>query len=385
MQLDPIHYPLIAHHTNTAVTQQWQHRYQRQKPCYICVLGFTETALIPDISAAGNTPEARMFTAVADAEFIYAGPSSAPQYPLPPLTAGVSPALLTRTVTAGQALPVYLFDAGLPGKLSVPHIDLGGTVSRCVSSGQALGSDTVARLFNAGLTWGETLGRRFADSYLIIGECVVAGTTTAQAVLTALGFKVAGLMGSSHPNCNHAQKAALIETGLSTGSKNLGLKNNLGLEDVWDAIAAVGDPMQPFVLGMTIAASHHSGILLAGGSQMVAVYTMLQQLASKHLWNSNNVIIGTTQWVVNDATSQFLQLAQTVKSPPIISSQFSFQPSRYPQFRQFEQGYVKEGVGAGGCLIAGHLYRSWQQNQTLQAMESLLESCLKISAPLDPN
>ena len=274
MQIDPIRYPLIAHHTDTTVTQQWQQRYQRQKPCYICVLGFTKTALIPDISAAGNTPEARMFTAVADAEFIYAGPSSAPQHPLPPLTAGVSPALLTRTVTAEQALPVYLFDAGLPYKLSAPHIDLGGTVSRCVSSGQALCSDTVARLFNAGLTWGETLGRRFANSYLIIGECVVAGTTTAQAVLTALGFKVTGLMGSSHPNCNHAQKTALIKTGLSTRPKNLGFGN------VWDAIAAVGDPMQPFVLGMTIAASHHSGILLAGGSQMVAVYTMLQKLAS---------------------------------------------------------------------------------------------------------
>ncbi|WP_228015423.1 nicotinate-nucleotide--dimethylbenzimidazole phosphoribosyltransferase family protein [Leptolyngbya ectocarpi] len=135
--------PFVAHHTNRAVTQRWQQRYQGQRPCYICVLGFTETALVPGISAAGNTPEARMLTAVADAEFIYDGPGTMPQYPLPPLQAGISPALLTRAVTAGQAWPVYMFNAGLPCRPSIPHIDLGGAVAHCVSSGRALLPDKV--------------------------------------------------------------------------------------------------------------------------------------------------------------------------------------------------------------------------------------------------
>lgn len=367
---------LITHHTNTAITQRWQRQYQGKRPCYCCVLGFTETALVPEISAAGNTPKARMKTAVADAEFIYKGPNPAPHYPLPPLTAGVSPALLTRAVVAGQNLPIYLFNAGLPYRPSVPCVDVGGAVAHCVSSGQALSLENVTQLFNAGLAWGETLGRCFAQSYLVIGECVVAGTTTAQAVLTALGFQVAGLMGSSHPNCNHAQKATLIQTGLTS-------KTNSQPWTVWDAIAAVGDPMQPFVLGMAITASRHSGVLLAGGSQMIAVYTMLQQLSCQHPWDSNNIIIGTTRWIVNDATSQFLTLAHTVPTPPIVSSLFSFKQSRYKQFTLFEEGYVKEGVGAGGCLISGHLYQSWQQNQMLNAMETLLESCLKMPVPPD--
>lgn len=377
MSLEPARaYGLIAHHGNTAIARRWQQRYAGQRPGYICVLGFTETALVPDISAAGNTPQARLRTAVADAEFIYGGPSAAPHYPLPPLQAGVSPALITRAVTAGQALPVYLFNAGLPCRPSVPHIDVDGTVARCVSSGQALALNKVIQLFNAGLHWGDCLGRRFADSYLVIGECVVAGTTTAQAVLSALGLNVSGLMGSSHPTCNHYQKTALIKTGLKSWS------GDFKTQTVWAAIAAVGDPMQPFVLGMTLAASHHSGILLAGGSQMIAIYTMLQKLGTQYPWNSDNVVIGTTQWIVNDATSQFLALAHTVPTPPIMSSQFSFKQSRYPQFTLFEQGYVKEGVGAGGCLIAGHLYQHWQQTQTLQAIEALLESSLKTSAPL---
>lgn len=368
-------YPLVAHHTNGKITQPWQQQYQGRRPCYVCVLGFTQTALVEKISAAGDTPQARMTTALADAEFVHDGPSPTPQYPLPPLTAGVSPAILTRAVVTGQDLPVYLFNAGLPHRPSVPHIDLDGTIARCVSSGQALGIDKVTQLFNAGLQWGAILGRRFAGSYLVIGECVVAGTTTAQAVLTALGFDVTGLMGSSHITCNHTQKAVLINSGLDKSgleSQKLGTKQC----SVWNAIAAVGDPMQPFVLGMAIAASHHSGVLLAGGSQMVAVYTMLQQLHSQHPWNSNNIVIGTTRWIVNDATSQFLTLAHTVQTPPIISSNFSFQHSRYQQLNLFEKGYVKEGVGAGGCLIAGHLYQHWQQEQILNAMETLLESCL---------
>ena len=366
---------LIAHHTNLAITQQWQQQYLGQRPAYICVLGFTKTALVPGISAAGNTPDARMMTAVADAEFIYDGPTLAPQYPLPSLQAGVSPALLTRAVTTELNLPVYLFNAGLPHPPSVPHLDLAGSVAHCVSSGQALAPSMVEQLFNAGLQWGETLGRRFAHSYLIVGECVVAGTTTAQAVLTALGFDVGGLMGSSHPTCNHGQKAALIETGLTDWCND---KDRLR---VWDAIATVGDPMQPFVLGLTLAASNHSGVLLAGGSQMIAIYTMLQQLGTQYPWNSNNVIIGTTRWIINDATSQFLRLAHTVPTPPIMSSHFSFKASRYPQLTIFDKGYVKEGVGAGGCLIAGHLYQNWSQTKTLQAMEAILESCLNYSKP----
>ncbi len=361
---------LVAHHTNLPITQRWQQQYQGLRPCYCCVLGFTETALEPNISAAGNTPQARMTTAVADAEFIYEGPSSAPQYPLPSLTAGVSPAILTRAVVTGQNLPVYLFNTGLPHSPSVPHIDVDGAIAHCVSSGHALSLNKVKQLFEAGLQWGDTLGRRFAHSYLVIGECVVAGTTTAQAVLTALGFKVAGLMGSSHVTCNHAQKAALIKAGLTT--RSMESKH----WSVWDAIAAVGDPMQPFVLGMAIAASHHSGVLLAGGSQMIAIYTMLQQLDGKYQWNSNNIAIGTTQWIIKDATSQFLNLAHTVPTPPIMSSKFSFERSHYSQFTLFEKGYVKEGVGAGGCLIAAHLYQNWQQNQILDITETLLESCL---------
>ena len=71
---------------------------------------------------------------------------------------------------------------------------------------------TVDRLLGQGLKWGEQLAS--LGEYLILGECVVGGTTTALAVLTGLGFAAAGKVNSSHPTCNHAQKWELVTRGL---------------------------------------------------------------------------------------------------------------------------------------------------------------------------
>ncbi|MEO1592039.1 MAG: TIGR00303 family protein, partial [Cyanobacteria bacterium J06632_22] len=59
--------PDIALPVLPAVGQRWLTRYRHQRPVYVCILGFTETALIPGISAAGATPADRQFTAIADA------------------------------------------------------------------------------------------------------------------------------------------------------------------------------------------------------------------------------------------------------------------------------------------------------------------------------
>ena len=51
-------------------------------------------------------------------------------------------------------------------------------------------------------------------NYLILGECVVGGTTTALAILTGLGIEAVGKVNSSHPVCNHEQKWAVVQAGL---------------------------------------------------------------------------------------------------------------------------------------------------------------------------
>jgi uncharacterized protein (TIGR00303 family) len=331
------------------VTAAWLERYGDRPTQFACVLGFTETGLVPGISAAGATPADRAYTAIADAEFLVQGPQSQPRFPLPPLLAGASPVLITRAVLTGRSIPLHVFDAGLRHAPTVPCIDLGGTSARCVSTGAALPLSQVQHLFQQGLQWGSRLAQALPTGYLILGECVVGGTTTALGVLLGLGFSASGMVNSSHSTCNHGQKLALVQQGLA----QIPLETATPLQ----IVAAVGDPMQAVVAGMAIAAAQHSGVLLAGGTQMLAVYALARAIAHSQAlpWPESRIVVGTTRWVADDPTGDTVGLATLLRAP-LLATQLTFAQSSLPELRAYEQGYVKEGVGAGGCAIAAHLH-----------------------------
>jgi uncharacterized protein (TIGR00303 family) len=353
---------MIEIYTGVDRANAWIQRFQGKKPHFACVLGFTETGLIPGISAAGATPEDRKFTAIADAEFLVNGIQPNPEFPLPPLNVGVSPVYITRAILESLAIFSTLFDAGLPRSASIPTIHLGGTPAQCLSTGKALPIQTVHHLFKQGLKWGEQLAK--SADYLVLGECVVGGTTTALAVLTGLGIDALGKVNSSHPTCNHAQKWDLVQQGLVNADA-----------EPFSVIAAVGDPMQIVVAGMAIAVSRTCGVLLAGGTQMLAVYALARAIveAQQLLWNPENILIGTTRWVAEDPTGDTVGLARTLQDAALIATRLSFAESRWSALRMYEQGFVKEGVGAGGCAIAATVFQGWGQAELLDAIEHLLE------------
>jgi uncharacterized protein (TIGR00303 family) len=357
---------MINLHTKQSQARVWLERYRGKRPLFTCVLGFTATCLISGISAAGKTPHDREYTAIADAEFLYAGVQPHPQYPLPPLIAGASPVYISRAVVERLNLPLYIFNAGLPHPPSIPHIDLGGTPAACVTTGAALPLEVIIHLYQQGLEWGEKLATSTNDSYLILGECVVGGTTTALSVLTALGVDAAGKVNSSHPICNHEQKWSVVSQGLE--------KLYLPLSPL-EVVAAVGDPMQICAAGMAIAASRYGGVLLAGGTQMLAVYALARAIAqAENLdWNPDEIVVGTTRWVADDRTGNTISLAKSIGDVPLISTNLSFADARYPQLQVYEEGFVKEGVGAGGAAIAATLYQDWGQGEILHAIEDLLD------------
>lgn len=360
--------PCVRAYTEPATADRWLTRYRYQKPVLACVLGFTETGLIPGISAAGATPHDRQYTAIADAEFLYNGPQASPTYPLPPLHVGASPVLISRAVVEAQQVPLYLFNAGLPVPPAIPAIALQGRPAQCVSTGHALAPATVSHLWQQGLQWGEKLAAATPNSYIILAECVVGGTTTALAVLAGLGFAANGKVNSSHPACNHAQKWQLVQMGLDRA----GLLTSKP-PSPFAVVAAVGDPMQITLAGMAIAASRTCGVLLAGGTQMLAVYALANAIAtSQNLpWQPDAIAIGTTRWVAEDPTGDTVGLAQLVGPVPLLATQLSFAQSRFLHLQAYEQGYVKEGVGAGGCAIAAHLYQQWGQAELLHAIEAV--------------
>lgn len=387
---------MINIYTQRSQAERWLQRYQRQQPEFICVLGFTETGLIPGISAAGANPGDRRYTALADAEFLYQGVQPQPCYPLPPLQAGASPTFISRAIVECLSIPTHIINAGLLESPPIPCIDCGGQAARCLSTGTALELTTVQHLFQVGLQLGQQFGQDLQNRYLIIGECVVGGTTTALALLLGLGIPALGKVNSSHPTCNHTQKQQLVQSALqdfrqSTSDSHFPLQ----------LIAAIGDPMQPVVAGMMIAASRYCGVLLAGGTQMLAVYALAQRLqetlpetwggklsarmaphsrddaprwnSPQQVWNPENIVVGTTRWVAEDPTGDTIGLSRSIGGVPLIATALDFRQSRYPQLQVYEQGFVKEGVGAGGCAIAAHLYQQWSNQQLVAAVEDLLE------------
>lgn len=349
---------MIQVYTQLLLGQAWLERYQGCLPIFACILGFTETGLISGISAAGATPNDRKYTALADAEFLINGVQPYPIYPLPPLTVGASPVYISRAVVESLSIPVYLFNAGLPHPPVVPHINLQGMAARCLSSGQALPLEIVEHLFIQGIYWGEKLAQEAKASYLIIGECVVGGTTTALSILTGLGIAAQGKVNSSHPQCNHEQKWLIVQEGLKKAKFSHPL----------ELVAAVGDPMQIVAAGMAMAASQSVGVILAGGTQMLAVYALIQALNKPVNWK--NIVVGTTRWVAEDPTGDTVGLALALGTVPLLATQLNFAQSRYPQLISYERGFVKEGVGAGGCAIAAHLYQHWTNEQLVKAIEN---------------
>ncbi|AFY60946.1 nicotinate mononucleotide-dependent phosphoribosyltransferase CobT [Synechococcus sp. PCC 6312] len=359
--------PAIQIYCHPGLAQGWLTRYQQRRPAFACVLGFTETALIPGISAAGATPESRQYTALADAEFLINGPQPHPRYPLPPLTAGASPVLITRAVIQACHWPTYLFNTGLPFPPSVPMIDVSGQPTRCLTTGKAMDADLVERLWEQGLAWGEKLNPDC--DYLILAECVVAGTTTALAILEGLGIPARQRIGSSHVQANHRQKWHLVQQALAHLSVPY---------TPMELVARVGDAMQIFAAGMIIRASQQGGVLLAGGSQMLAVYALAQALAKAEnlAWQPDNIVIGTTRWITEDAGADVVGLS-TDLGVPLLATQLNLGQSQFPALQAYEQGFVKEGVGAGGVAIGAALSHNWTLARLANAVEQVAAAYLE--------
>jgi NaMN:DMB phosphoribosyltransferase len=95
-------------------------------------------------------------------------------------------------------------------------------------------------------------------------------------------------------------------------------------------------------------------VLLAGGSQMLAVAALLAALEGSAALE--RVTIGTTRWVVADPAADVAGLASELSpSLPIVAANLDFSASRHPALHAYEHGLVKEGVGAGGACVAALL------------------------------
>lgn len=333
--------------------QRWRAHWSQAR--VLLLLAATATAAIPGISAAGATPESRRRTAAADAELLLFGPGGHRPHALPPLPAGVSPALIAHVVLRELGLEPLVLDLGCPVAPAVPHLRLGPPAgdgpAACLSGGAAMAPARVAQLLALGRRWGGALG---PSTPLLLAECVPGGTTTALAVLRGLGVAADGLVSGSLRQPAHDLKAALVERGLAAAHPR-------GPEAV---LAAVGDPMQPLAAGLVLgAAAAGVPMILAGGSQMAAVLALALALApsaAQRAAVAAAAAVATTAWVADEAGSDLALLLGRIGerwgvSPLAWAADLRFTGDVHPALADYERGFVKEGVGAGGLALLWQL------------------------------
>ena len=347
----------------------------------LVVLAATSTAEVAGISAAGATPESRRYTAIADAELLLRGPSHQPQWPLPPLPAGVSPALLSWACLQHLTLQPQVIALGLPQSPPFPHLRVESPSlgpAACLSSGKAMDLSRVEQLWQRGEQLGEGLMRP-----LVLAECVPGGTTTAQAVLQGLGLPVEDLVSGSALQPPLALKQRLVGQGLAAAD----LSEPLNAQAL---VAAVGDPFQALAAGVVMGAMRaQQPVLLAGGSQMLAVIALALHCCEPALRPqlARLLTLGTTAWLADErlgsaslprpALPQLLERLEAHYQLPLLAlaSGLRFHASRHPQLQAYEQGYVKEGVGAGGLALLAQL-RGTPVSALVETCEQAMDALL---------
>jgi len=134
-------------------------------------------------------------------------------------------------------------------------------------------------------------------------------------------------------------------------------------------MAAVGDPFQPIAVGLLMGAreSGHE-ILLGGGCQMLAVLALALNETEPELRTKfvEKILIGTTSWLVDESLSSsekrnsFIHLMNLVANHFKVNilglaSGYRFNDSKQKVLRDYELGYIKEGVGVGALSLLAQI------------------------------
>jgi uncharacterized protein (TIGR00303 family) len=307
---------------------------------FFLFIGSTNIARVPGLSAAGANVDVLPYTSPADADIIRFGhPVEIDCFPMDP-DGHPTPALITRAAITLADIPVRVVRAGTAIAPAPPYVEMsaapGGDPRRVAAVPDAKNileaSSSLAKNFTK------------APKRAMLAESVPGGTTTAFLVLRALGYDcMVSSAGVSNPT-------ALKGEIWRDSSSRIGIKIGDLKNDPLKAIEELGDPMQAAVLGFITGSSNETEIILAGGTQMLAIAACLRALG-----NDRALTVATTKYVANDSTSSFSELASRLGVDTYVAP-LDFSSSPHKGLRDYEEGYVKEGAGAGGSV----LYASWR-------------------------
>ncbi len=331
--------------------QEFVKSIEKKKFLFSLVISYTETSEIPGITVAGSNPDFIKYTSPADSEYLHYGSCKCiDSVPMTP-DGKPTPAILTKVALESASIPHVVINAGSKILPDIPFFETGLDHGKNIQNEPALDRFYVLRAVEYGRIIGRTLGA--VTDCLVIGESIPAGTTTAMAVLK--GFDIDAKVSSSIPDNPLELKNKVVNDALKRSKS----------KDAYDVIANLGDPMIPLVAGMLGTASQTCKVLLAGGTQMAAV------LALGHTtgYDENNIAIGTTSYIVNDDSANFLDMIKEIKDIPILVINPKLEDSVIQGLKSYSEGFVKEGVGAGGAMISAILKTGLTSEKLLQKTE----------------
>jgi len=338
-------------HGNQLKGQNFIQSVQKKRFLFSLVISYTETCEVPGITIAGANPDVLKYTSPADAEFLHYGYcKSIDSIPVTP-DGKPTPAILTKVALESSSIPHVVINAGSEIKPKLPYFETDLKPGKNIAEDSAMDNSSVLQAVD----YGRIIGRVLATltDCLVIGESIPGGTTTALAVLKGLGKNV-GVSSSMSEN-------------------PIGIKNNvvekamkrLDSDEPYAVLANMGDPMIPLVSGMISSASDVTKIILAGGTQMAAVLAFSRSIG----FNDNNIAIGTTSYIIDDKSANFLDSIKKISDVPVLSVNPNLENSKISGLRSYADGYVKEGAGAGGSIIATMLKTGIDSRKLLELTE----------------
>jgi len=300
---------------------------------FVVVAGNTGTAAIEGISAAGATADLRRHTPAADLEILAFGePVEAPVTPVSP-GGCPTPAVVTRAVSEFVDVGFTALDAGLAAPTAATTEDLGRAPGRDVREPVAV--PDAADVFAAA----REFARDVPADELFVGETIPGGTTTAMAVLRALGERDA--VSSSLPENPLALKRAVVADGLAASDLDAGDLR----EEPLEAVRTVGDPVLAAVAGLVAgAADADVTVTLAGGTQLAAAAAV-----ARHADVEAPLSLATTRYLVADDSADVHGLAADLDLELTVTDP-GFDADGHPSLAHYADGVAKEGVGMGGAL-----------------------------------
>jgi len=293
-----------------------------KKATFMLALSNTKTYEIEGITQAG-IPGMIHLTPTLDSEFVTTGTVRS-LVNIAETPKGVpTPALITRAVHLLHPFKnIQLLNLGLEVEPKVDYFKIYNfsiKPSDSIDKGANIDANAI---FQKGLKFGQDY--QCSDDYIILGESVPSGTTTATATAVALGYDCKDKFSSSFKDVPNNIRETTIQKALQNITKE---------DDLFDILSKVSDNMQIFVAGFILGLNNKIPLILAGGTQMASVLLIVNKILEvmQGELNTSNLALATTLWVVKDQNSDIKGLLELLDfNINSYNSDFSFDSSNHP-------------------------------------------------------